>query len=238
MKLRFNPDKLTLTVADICSTKLAVANEPYDGMSPLWEPILLPCDGTLRFRVSFPGLGYRPEKDKVIVDVGASKSWTIPQDGSTYYLSGTLSIEKEKETSVHRLERHSDFAGSTDIERKGIAMQRRDFSRYDCRHWDFVDSRPPTWLPSRHWLTGKTSEKPVPRLAGTVATNEELSIIGFGGIMVKDVSPKEAANFVAEAVDRGDELLRRGPVVWQRPTAFGPASKPYRPHCFLACKTT
>ena len=34
-------------------------------------------------------------------------------------------------------------------------------------------------------------------------TKEKLSIIGFGGMVVKDVTPGEAANFVAEAVDGG-----------------------------------
>lgn len=94
-KIRFNPDKLTLAVTDIGGKRLPVANGPYDGMAPLWEPILLPFDGTTKFRISFPGLGYKPETDKVIVDVGPSRSWIVPQDGA-YYLSGTLSIKKKK----------------------------------------------------------------------------------------------------------------------------------------------
>ena len=94
---------------------LAVANEPYDGMSPLWQPILLPYAGTLRFQISFPGLEYRPERDKVIVDVGASKSWIIPQDGSTYYLSGTLSIKKEKGDHPHL-----DWSGTLTLPRVAI----------------------------------------------------------------------------------------------------------------------
>ena len=34
-------------------------------------------------------------------------------------------------------------------------------------------------------------------------TGEELSIVGFGGILVMNVEPSEAASLVAEAVDRG-----------------------------------
>jgi len=34
-------------------------------------------------------------------------------------------------------------------------------------------------------------------------TGESLSIIGMGGIVVMNVEPSQAANFVAEAVDRG-----------------------------------
>ena len=34
-------------------------------------------------------------------------------------------------------------------------------------------------------------------------TGEELSVIGFGGIVVMDVTPGEAASHVAQAIDRG-----------------------------------
>ncbi len=74
-------------------------------MTPRWETIALPYAGTIRFQISFPGAGYRPAVDKVIVDVGASKVWIIPQDGSKYVLSGSLSIEREgADHPVHGLE--------------------------------------------------------------------------------------------------------------------------------------
>jgi hypothetical protein len=94
-KIRFNPDKLALYVKDKNGKLLPIAIEPYDGISPLWEPTLLPYFGTIRFEISFPGLGHS-DTDKVIVDVGPTKAWIIPQDGSTYWLSGTLTIEKQK----------------------------------------------------------------------------------------------------------------------------------------------
>ena len=49
----------------------------------------------MRFQVSFPGLGFRPE-DKLIIDAGTENAWVVPQDGTTYYLSGSLTIPGEK----------------------------------------------------------------------------------------------------------------------------------------------
>jgi hypothetical protein len=95
-KIRFNPDKLSLRVSDKEGKELAHANDPYDGMSPLWETIALPYAGSMRFQISFPGLGYRPGADKVIVDVGPDKAWVIPQDGPAWFLSGSLTIEGQK----------------------------------------------------------------------------------------------------------------------------------------------
>ena len=92
-KIRFAPDKLVLRVA---GKELPLANGPYDGLSPFWETIALPYAGSLKFQISFPGLGYRTTSDKVIVDVGCRKAWVIPQDGTPYFLSGSLSIGKEK----------------------------------------------------------------------------------------------------------------------------------------------
>jgi len=119
MKLRFTPEKLQLAVTDRNGNRVATANGSYDGMSPLWEPVLLPYGGTLRFQISFPGLGYKPETDKVIVDVGPSKAWIIPQDGSTYYLSGTLSIQKEKGNPPH------DWSGTLTLPRVAIPKPRK-----------------------------------------------------------------------------------------------------------------
>jgi hypothetical protein len=64
-------------------------------MHPFWEPTLLPYRGTMRFQISFPGLGHRPT-DKAIVDLGQSRTWIVPQDGSTHWLSGSLRIDRLK----------------------------------------------------------------------------------------------------------------------------------------------
>jgi hypothetical protein len=95
-RVRFSPDKLSLRVADMDGKVLPLANGPYDGKKPVWETIALPYAGNVRFQISFPGLGYRPATDKVIVDLDARQAWVIPQNGVTYYLSGTLSVEREE----------------------------------------------------------------------------------------------------------------------------------------------
>jgi hypothetical protein len=92
-KIRFTPKILDFRVTDAAKNPLAKAIGPYDGISPFWEPLLLPMEGTLRFRISFPGLGYRPETDHTILDLGPMMSWVIPED-KDYFLSGTFTIPK------------------------------------------------------------------------------------------------------------------------------------------------
>jgi aryl-alcohol dehydrogenase-like predicted oxidoreductase len=68
-------------------------------------------------------------------------------------------------------------------------------------------------------------------------TGEELSIIGFGGIVVMNEEPGTAANIVAEAVDRGVNYFDVAPSYGNAEERLGPALKPYRNKSFLACKT-
>lgn len=65
-----------------------------------------------------------------------------------------------------------------------------------------------------------------------------ISIIGFGGIIVQDVSPQEASNHVAESVERGVNYFDVAPTYGNAQDRLGPALKPHRDKCFLACKTT
>lgn len=69
-------------------------------------------------------------------------------------------------------------------------------------------------------------------------TGEKLSIIGFGGIVVMDATPEQAANRVAEAIDRGVNYFDVAPSYGDAEIKLGPALKPYRQNVFLACKTT
>ena len=95
----------------------------------------------------------------------------------------------------------------------------------------------PAYLAAKEKLTsGKIPGRPVARQRYG-RTKEKLSIIGFGGMVVKDVSPKEAANFVAEAVDRGVNYFDVAPFYGNAQQRLGPALKPYRHKSFLACKT-
>jgi aryl-alcohol dehydrogenase-like predicted oxidoreductase len=68
-------------------------------------------------------------------------------------------------------------------------------------------------------------------------TGEQLSIIGFGGIVVMDETTGEASNIVAEAVDRGINYFDIAPSYGNAQERLGPALAPYRKNCFLACKT-
>jgi aryl-alcohol dehydrogenase-like predicted oxidoreductase len=68
-------------------------------------------------------------------------------------------------------------------------------------------------------------------------TGAELSIIGFGGILVMNVEPPEAARLVSEAVDRGVNYFDVAPSYGNAEERLGPALEPYRDGVFLACKT-
>lgn len=68
-------------------------------------------------------------------------------------------------------------------------------------------------------------------------TGEQLSIIGFGGIVVTNVEPAEASRRVAEAVDRGVNYFDVAPSYGNAEERLGPALEPYRRQVFLACKT-
>jgi len=68
-------------------------------------------------------------------------------------------------------------------------------------------------------------------------TNEQLSIIGFGGIMLND-NPQEFANeLVAKAFDLGVNYFDVAPKYGNAEDRLGPALKPFRKNSFLACKT-
>src|SRR5512136_360402 len=98
-----------------------------------------------------------------------------------------------------------------------------------------LSSLDPPYLTAKERMAAE-KKRPLPkRQYGQ--TKEKLSIIGFGGMVVKDVTPKEAANFVAEAVDRGVNYFDVAPFYGNAQQRLGPALKPYRQDCFLACKT-
>lgn len=65
----------------------------------------------------------------------------------------------------------------------------------------------------------------------------ELSVVGFGGIVVRDARPDHAARVVAEAVERGTNYFDVAPSYGDAEVKLGPALEPYRDEVFLACKT-
>lgn len=68
-------------------------------------------------------------------------------------------------------------------------------------------------------------------------TGEHLSVIGFGGIVVMNATPAEAADRVAHAVDRGVNYFDVAPSYGDAEEKLGPALEPHRAGVFLACKT-
>jgi len=69
-------------------------------------------------------------------------------------------------------------------------------------------------------------------------TGEMLSMIGFGGILVRDATPEEASDVVKLAIDSGINYFDVAPTYGDAEIKLGPALEPYRKGVFLACKTT
>jgi aryl-alcohol dehydrogenase-like predicted oxidoreductase len=79
--------------------------------------------------------------------------------------------------------------------------------------------------------------KPIPkRRLGK--TGWDLSIIGLGGIVIKNASQAVANNTVAQAHAAGINYVDVAPSYGDAQQLLGPALKPYRDHFFLACKTS
>jgi aryl-alcohol dehydrogenase-like predicted oxidoreductase len=68
-------------------------------------------------------------------------------------------------------------------------------------------------------------------------TGEKLSILGFGGIVVKDATPEEASLRVQEALEHGVNYFDVAPSYGNAEERLGPALQPFRHKVFLACKT-
>lgn len=69
-------------------------------------------------------------------------------------------------------------------------------------------------------------------------TGRMLSMIGFGGILVKDATPAKASELVKLAIDNGINYFDVAPSYGDAELKLGPALEPYRKNVFLACKTT
>jgi aryl-alcohol dehydrogenase-like predicted oxidoreductase len=66
---------------------------------------------------------------------------------------------------------------------------------------------------------------------------DRLSVVGFGGVIVMNETPRTARNYVAKAVDLGINYFDVAPSYGNAQERLGPALKSYRASCFLACKT-
>jgi aryl-alcohol dehydrogenase-like predicted oxidoreductase len=68
-------------------------------------------------------------------------------------------------------------------------------------------------------------------------TGEKVSIVGFGGIALRNNGQKFANELIAAAYDRGIRYFDIAPSYGDSQELMGPAYKPYRDKTFLACKT-
>lgn len=115
-------------------------------------------------------------------------------------------------------------------------MKRRDFVK-SLTAAGLLSMYNPAYLAAKEELaSGKTPGRELERRK-YARTEERLSIIGFGGILVMNTTPKEASDFVSKAVDRGVNYFDVAPSYGNAQDCLGPALKPHRQKVFLACKT-
>jgi aryl-alcohol dehydrogenase-like predicted oxidoreductase len=110
-------------------------------------------------------------------------------------------------------------------------MERRDFLKQAAITTALVAS-----TPRLRASDPKAPARPIARRP-LGKTGEQLSIIGFGGIVVMNEEANAADNIVAEAVDRGINYFDVAPSYGNAQERLGVALKPYRNRSFLACKT-
>jgi len=68
-------------------------------------------------------------------------------------------------------------------------------------------------------------------------TGEKVSVVGFGGIALRNNGQEFANELLAAAYDRGIRYFDIAPSYGDSQELMGPAYKPYRKKSFLACKT-
>jgi predicted aldo/keto reductase-like oxidoreductase len=68
-------------------------------------------------------------------------------------------------------------------------------------------------------------------------TGQQLSIIGFAGIVIKEETTEDSARYVSWAIDQGINYFDVAPGYGNAQNMLGPALDQYRNDVFLACKT-
>ena len=112
-------------------------------------------------------------------------------------------------------------------------MQRRDFIKTTAIITPMMSLFPSDLSAlTRESLPGKIEKRSLGR------TGEMLSVIGFGGIVVKDATPGESSGLVKLAIDSGINYFDVAPSYGDAEIKLGPALEPYRKGVILNCKTT
>jgi aryl-alcohol dehydrogenase-like predicted oxidoreductase len=111
-------------------------------------------------------------------------------------------------------------------------MKRRDFIRTTAIAVPLIGIFPADLSAiARKQVEGKIEKRSLGR------TGEMLSMIGFGGIVVRDATPAEASERVKLAIDSGIKYFDVAPSYGDAEIKLGPALEPYRKGIFLSCKT-
>jgi predicted aldo/keto reductase-like oxidoreductase len=111
-------------------------------------------------------------------------------------------------------------------------MKRRDFLKATAASAALLTCFPAT-------LTGVERRKPRGKmeLRALGKTGHKLSIIGFGGLVLKNSTPEAAADLVREAFEAGVNYYDVAPSYGNAQERLGPALEAFRKEVFLACKT-
>ena len=111
-------------------------------------------------------------------------------------------------------------------------MKRRNFIKTAAIIAPAISLFPPDLsFITRESVAGKVEKRSLGK------TGEMLSVIGFGGIVVMDVSTEEASASVKMAIDAGVNYFDISPSYGDAEIKLGPALEPYRKNVFLSCKT-
>lgn len=111
-------------------------------------------------------------------------------------------------------------------------MKRRDFIKTTALVAPAMNLFPADLSSITRDLTGGKLEK---RSLGK--TGKMLSMLGFGGIMVRDLTPEDSSSIVSFAIDAGVNYFDIAPSYGDAILKLGPALEPYRKNVFLSCKT-
>jgi len=111
-------------------------------------------------------------------------------------------------------------------------MKRRDFIKTTSIMAPVMGIFPPDLSSiTRESVAGNLEKRSLGR------TGKMLSMLGFGGIMVRDLTPEASSSIVKLAIDAGVNYFDIAPSYGDAEIKLGPALEPYRKNVFLSCKT-
>ncbi len=103
-------------------------------------------------------------------------------------------------------------------------MERRNFLK-GLSAAGLLSMMDPAYLSAKGRLqSGETPTDPAPK-RNYGRAKDLISVIGFGGIVVNDVTPEEASRYVSEAVDRGINYFDVAPTYGNAAGTPGPCTE-------------